>query len=283
MEVFRDIDSLGNYLSAHRCQGRSTGLVPTMGALHQGHLSLLSNALEENDIVICSVYVNPTQFNNAEDLENYPRQEAEDLRILEQNGCHAVFVPDDEIMYVEDPVIRIGFGDMEGIMEGEFRPGHFNGVAMVVAKLLNAVNPDRAYFGQKDLQQFLLIERMVKDLGFRTKLRCIPIYREETGLAMSSRNLRLSQEEKNRAVNIYKMLSRSAKMLESGERWEEVHKEGINFLRENGLEPEYFEAVSAQTLARQTNVFDGNRVALCVAAYVGKIRLIDNLILGGSL
>lgn len=282
MEVFREPDSLQKFLSAHRCAGRSIGLVPTMGALHDGHLSLLSNALRENDIVVSTIYVNPTQFNNAEDLEKYPRQEQHDLQMLEESGCHAVFVPPDEVMYPERPRVTVGFSEMEASMEGEFRPGHFNGVALVVAKLFNAVQPDRAYFGQKDLQQYLIIRQLVRDLGFRVTLRCIPIFREASGLAMSSRNQRLTDQERTRAAHIHRMLQESATRLREGGSWEQVQKGGLDYLSENGLRPEYFEYVDVETLAGHPNHFDGNEVALCVAAYVGTIRLIDNLILDRS-
>ncbi len=282
MEVFRDIISLGKYLSAQKCQGNAIGLVPTMGALHRGHLSLLERAMGENDIVISSIYVNPTQFNNSEDLKKYPRQEDQDLAMLEKAGCHAVFVPTDDIMYTGDPVVQITFGEMDRVMEGEFRPGHFNGVAMVVSKLFNAVQPDRAYFGQKDLQQFLIIQQLVKDLGFQTELVRVPIFREENGLAMSSRNLHLSDEERETASHIYQMLKEADLKLSNGESWGDVQAYGMQYLRRYGLTPDYFEAVHAETLVRVANDFTGNKVALCVAAFVGNIRLIDNLILGGS-
>ncbi len=282
MEVFRDINSLGKYLFAHKCAGRTIGLVPTMGALHQGHMSLLDHALEENDIVVSTIYVNPTQFNNAEDLENYPRQEEKDLNMLASAGSHAVFVPADEDMYPDKPVVAFQFGEMDSMMEGEFRPGHFNGVALVVSKLLNAVKPDRAYFGQKDLQQFLIIRKLVADLGFPVDLRCVPIYREQSGLAMSSRNQRLSEAGFDTASSIYRMLQDSARRLSGGDNWESVREDGLNYLTGNGLKPEYFEAVDAESLERMSNHFDGKKVALCVAAYVDNVRLIDNLILGGS-
>ncbi len=281
MEVFKEINSLRKYLSEHRCRQKSIGLIPTMGALHEGHLSLLEQSLRENDISVCSIYVNPTQFNNPEDLVNYPRQEKGDLQLLKQAGCDAVFMPENEEMYRAQPVLTINFGELENVLEGKYRPGHFNGVALVVSKLLNAVQPDRAYFGQKDLQQFLIINKLVEDLGFPVDLRCVPILRENSGLAMSSRNLRLSEKERAEASFIYKMLGQAAEQIKVGKSWEVVQRDGMHYLRENKLEPEYFELVDAQTMQPLTNDFNGKKVALCVAAYKSNVRLIDNLIIEG--
>lgn len=282
MEVFRDITSLRKYLSEHTCRQKSVGLVPTMGALHNGHLSLLNQSMRENDISVCSIYINPAQFNNSEDLVNYPRQEEEDIHMLKEAGCDAVFVPGDMEMYAVPPAVTINFSSLDSVMEGRYRPGHFNGVALVVAKLFNAIQPDNAYFGQKDLQQFLIIKILIRDLGFLTTVHCVPIFRDPSGLALSSRNMRLDDEEKIRAASIHAMLKNASQRLLAGDNWVEVHDESIHFLRQNGLEPEYLEAVDAETLHAVTNDFTGKRVALCVAAYIGNVRLIDNLIIQGS-
>jgi pantoate--beta-alanine ligase len=281
MEVFRDITSLRKYLSEHICRQKSVGLVPTMGALHKGHLSLLNYSKQENDISVCSIYINPAQFNNLEDLVKYPRQEEADLQMLKEAGCDAVFVPGDMEMYTAPPVVTINFSALDQVMEGRYRPGHFNGVALIVAKLFNAVQPDNAYFGQKDLQQFLIIKILIRDLGFMTTVHCVPIYRDPSGLALSSRNMRLEAEEKARAASIYAILKNASERLLTGDDWSVIQEESIQFLKNKGMEPEYLEAVDAETLQSVTNDFAGKRVAICVAAYMGNVRLIDNLIIQG--
>src|ERR1043165_7630788 len=187
MEIFKEIQSLKAFLSQKR-NSVSIGLVPTMGALHAGHLSLIEASKRENQLTVCSIFVNPAQFNNAKDLEKYPRTLERDLGMLEKAGCDVVFAPDAKMMYEAEPMIKFDFGDLDKILEGEFRPGHFSGVALVVSKFFHIIKPTVAYFGQKDFQQFKVIEKLVKELKFDLQLKPMPIFRESDGLAMSSRN-----------------------------------------------------------------------------------------------
>ena len=279
MEVYTEIDPIQEYLRNQRFSGKTIGLVPTMGALHSGHLSLLRACNSENDITVCSIFVNPTQFNNPEDLKLYPRQLDEDLAELEQHGCDAVFLPDETVMYREKPVLSFNFGRLEQVMEGKFRPGHFNGVGIVVAKLFNIINPDRAYFGQKDLQQFAVIQQMVKDLSFGVELHREPIVREPDGLAMSSRNMRLNPQERRMASSLYAALRAGEEALKAGDEPERIKRKCMNWLEDQGVKPEYFEIVDAETLEPVMNDFGKKSVALCVAGMVGPVRLIDNLVI----
>lgn len=278
MKVFRDIDPLQKYLSECKCSRQKIGLVPTMGALHAGHLSLLRTSLKENDLTVCSIYVNPTQFNNSSDFQLYPRQEKQDLDFLEETGCDVVFIPSDDLMYQEKPKVIFGFGLLEEVMEGKFRPGHFNGVALVVSKLLHLIDPDHAYFGQKDLQQYLIIRQLVVDLGFSVTLHCVPIERGADGLALSSRNLRLTEAEKKLAANIYRHLIVASERLVAGASPEKICAESAEALDDLGFRTEYFVIADAESLQPLSNVSEGKRVAICVAAYLGDVRLIDNVI-----
>jgi len=279
MEVFKEITPLREYLESHKIQGKSIGLVPTMGALHSGHLALIRKAIEENDIVVCSIYVNPTQFNNSADLQSYPRELVEDLELLQKEGCHIVFTPTDEVMYPQETVLKVNFGLLEKVMEGKFRPGHFNGVATVVSKLFHIVNPDYAYFGQKDLQQFAVIKRLVQDLSFPVQLRCVDIVREEDGLAKSSRNLRLSEEERKKSIILHQSLLKVANMLLGGSNIESCIKTAEKMFELPGVQLEYFEIVDIDTLQPVSNISGKNSVAICVAAFIGDVRLIDNKVI----
>lgn len=279
MEVFKEITPLREYLQSHKIQGKSIGLVPTMGALHSGHLALIRKAIEENDIVVCSIYVNPTQFNNSADLQSYPRELIEDLELLQKEGCHTVFTPSDEVMYPQETVLKVNFGLLENVMEGKFRPGHFNGVATVVSKLFHIVNPDYAYFGQKDLQQYAVIKQLVQDLSFPVQLRCVDIVREEDGLAKSSRNLRLSEEERKKSIILHQSLLKVADMLLSGSDIENCVKTAERMFELPGVQLEYFEIVDIDTLQPVSNISGKNSVAICVAAFIGEIRLIDNKVI----
>lgn len=278
MEVFKDIIPLKNYLKSHRFKGKSIGLVPTMGALHEGHISLVENAREDNDITVCSIYVNPTQFNNKNDLKAYPRNLEKDLSMLEEKGCDVVFVPSDDIMYAEKSAMTISFGSLEHVMEGKFRPGHFNGVGIVVSKLLNIVQPDKAYFGQKDLQQYLIIKRLVNELMFPVEIKQVNIVREADGLAKSSRNLRLSKEDRQKSVVLYRALLKVKEELEKGKNVDEARAQAATMFNVNGVQLEYLEIVDTTNLRTVENVSKEKDVAVCVAAMVGDIRLIDNII-----
>ena len=279
MEVFTSIPSLKNFLLQQRLQNKSIGLIPTMGALHEGHISLIDTAKTQNDITVCSIFVNPTQFNNPEDLAKYPRTLEEDCAMLEKAGCSAVFAPSVEEMYPEKPMLTINFGLLETVMEGASRPGHFNGVGIVVSKLFNIVEPHRAYFGQKDLQQVTIVNRMVEDLSFNLELIICPTIRETDGLAMSSRNRRLSEEERAHAPIIYKILLDAKEKLRAGEDIEEV-KESVQleFNVLAGFELDYFDVVNTKTLQPIHTIGNAGTTALCIATFLGPVRLIDNII-----
>jgi pantoate--beta-alanine ligase len=279
MIIIEDPSNLISLLKKQKADHKKIGFVPTMGALHQGHASLFQISAAENDLTVASIFVNPIQFNNAADLEKYPRTLDKDLEILEKAGCNIVFSPSQETMYPSNPLININFGSLEKVMEGKFRPGHFNGVAIVVAKLFNMVQPDNAYFGQKDLQQYMIIKQMVKDLSFQVNIRACPIIRENDGLAMSSRNMRLSKEARQIAPKIKEALDLASgfiSQLSPAEIKEKV-KDFISKVPE--IELEYFEIADSETLAPVINVKEHKGIALCIAAHLDRVRLIDNILL----
>ena len=279
MQVFKTIFSLQEFLQAVRLSGYSVGLVPTMGALHTGHLSLIEASKKQNDLTVCSIFVNPTQFNNAHDLSVYPRTLDTDCQMLDSVGCDIVFAPSAEEMYPNLPNIKFNFGDLERVMEGQFRPGHFNGVGIVVSKLFNIVQPDNAYFGQKDLQQCAVVNRLVKDLSFSLMLNICPTQRETDGLAMSSRNRNLSPEQRADAPHIYKALQKVAELLRQNKSSEEVKTFVRQYFKALPIfELEYFEISDFETLQPIDELQKG-KTALCIAAFMGKTRLIDNVIL----
>jgi pantoate--beta-alanine ligase len=215
MYVFTDIVSLQTHLRIRKEDGKKIGLVPTMGALHPGHLSLIHRAKQECETVVCSIYVNPTQFNNKNDLAKYPRTLESDRLLLEEANCDVAFIPDDTIMYPQPVNLIFNFGYLETVMEGKYRKGHFNGVGVVVSKLFHIINPDIAYFGQKDLQQFSIIRQLVSDLSFNILLICCPIMREADGLAMSSRNARLNTTQRAIAPVLHQTLQHARSWLKS--------------------------------------------------------------------
>ena len=277
MEIFSQIGPLRAFLEQKKLLGKSVGFVPTMGALHMGHQALIRESLQENSITVCSIYVNPTQFNSADDLSNYPRTLERDIDILNKTGCDALFCPSNDEIYEERSVITIHSGYLEHILEGTFRPGHFSGVATVVAKLLNIVQPARTYFGQKDFQQFKIVECLVKDLKFNTQLRCISTTREDDGLAMSSRNMRLSTEQRATAIIFYQSLRLARRRFLEGLSMTSIKEEVKAYCESNpGIQLEYLELVDTTNFMIQENV-TGNAILL-IAGYVGEIRLIDNLL-----
>jgi pantoate--beta-alanine ligase len=261
--------------------GFIVGLVPTMGALHAGHIALVEAARQTCDVVITSVFVNPIQFNNPDDLARYPRTLEADAAMLEAAGCDAVFAPSASEMYSQQPALRLNFGDLETVMEGAFRPGHFNGVGIVVAKLFNLVQPDRAYFGQKDLQQVAVIRRLIQDLSFPIELIRFPTVREMDGLAMSSRNRNLTADERAVAPAIFESLTLAQRLLAGGQTVEEVKAVVADFFsaRANvGFRLEYIEVANADTLRPALMVQAPGQTAICIAANLGKVRLIDNVV-----
>ncbi|MCS7018941.1 MAG: pantoate--beta-alanine ligase [Cytophagales bacterium] len=277
MEIFQKTAELMHWRNAHRPQ--SVGFVPTMGALHAGHISLVERAKSENHLTVCSIFVNPTQFNNADDLKYYPRTPEQDLEMLQAAGCDAVFMPDEVEMYAAPPQMRLHFGNLEQVMEGAHRPGHFNGVGLVVSKLFHMVQPDVAYFGQKDLQQFLIIKRLVTDLSFPVRLVCCPVVREPDGLAMSSRNMRLSKQAREQAPALYRALNVAKQRILNGEKPDLVCAEVAAQLNENpSFHVEYLVLVDTENLRQVHHPQACEEYALCIAAFVEQVRLIDNLI-----
>jgi pantoate--beta-alanine ligase len=278
MEIFYEIKPLRAFLKAKQRQQFTIGLVPTMGALHEGHLELIRTSRSQNDITICSIYVNPTQFNNAVDLEKYPRTLDSDKEKLERAGCDLIFAPSNEEMYQRKSEIGFDVGEIGSVLEGEFRPGHFNGVAQVVCKLFNIIQPSRAYFGQKDFQQYKVIEKLVDELQFDIQLTSVPIFRERSGLAMSSRNQRLNENEKASATVFYQSLLMASELLKKGEQIIAV-KDKVRQMCEAkpNVKLEYIEWVDTKNLKPVQNVLAGS--VLLIAGYVGEVRLIDNLLL----
>ncbi len=280
MELLKTIEEVRKYCFSSQKEGLQVGLVPTMGALHEGHLSLVRSAGNDTDRVVASIFVNPIQFNNSSDLAKYPRTLEKDLEMLEKAGCHAVFAPSEEEMYAAKPLVSMHFGSLETVMEGAFRPGHFSGVGVVVAKLFNIIRPDQAYFGQKDLQQFLVIQQMVKDLSIPVRLHCCPVIREVDGLAMSSRNVRLTAQNRPVAARIYESLKLGASLLRKKESVDATKKAVADFLAQyKELHPEYFEIADGVTLAPVVKAEEHARIALCTAVFLDGVRLIDNLVM----
>ena len=279
MKVIKTVRELKQAVSELKQAGKVVGLVPTMGALHAGHMSLVDRARRENDVVVVSVFVNPTQFNNKEDLRTYPRTEEQDCRMLEAAGCDIVFMPTVEEIYPEPDNRVFDLGPVAEVMEGKFRPGHFNGVCQIVSKLFYAVTPDRAYFGEKDFQQIAVIRAMVKDLSIPVELRPCPIVRQEDGLALSSRNALLNDEERKIALNISKTLFASCEYAKSHS-VAETHDFVVSTINSvEGLEVQYYEIVDGTTLQNVSDWKDSNYIVGCITVFCGHIpvRLIDNI------
>ena len=264
-------------MQQHRDQGQSIGLVPTMGALHQGHLSLMNRARQDNEIVVASVFVNPTQFNNPDDLRTYPRTEEADCQAMESVGVDYAFIPTVEEIYPEPDTRVFDLGPVAEVMEGAMRPGHFNGVAQIVSKLFAWTLPTRAYFGEKDYQQIAVIRKMAELEGFEFEIVACPILRHEDGLAMSSRNVRLTPEQRGIAPMIRKVLLESLE-LKDAKTVSEVKqfvKEKIDSVK--GLTTEYYEIVDSKTMQPIAEWADAETAVGCVTVYCGEVRLIDNI------
>ena len=285
MQIFRYTAGLQNHIKGVKKTGRSIGFVPTMGALHKGHLSLLQTSRNNSGYTVVSIFVNPTQFNNPEDFSNYPVQLDKDFALLRDAGCDAVFVPTADEIYTAGtntlPHYELGF--LENIMEGKFRFGHFQGVCQVVDRLLDIVIPDYLFLGQKDLQQCKVIEKLLEIKGKKEKVKLIicPTVREQDGLAMSSRNQRLTESERMKSVAIFNVLSELKNIYGKGSLNENIDK-CYKELDEAGIIVEYLELVNTDTLEILNEWPDPDSVissSLCIAAYLGKIRLIDNMIL----
>ncbi len=278
MQICKTLTELKQAIDPFKHHYKRIGFVPTMGALHEGHISLYQRCKSECDITVASIFVNPIQFNNEEDLKKYPRTEAHDLDMLKSVGCDIVFMPPVEVMYPETSEIKIFFGNIETTLEGQYRPGHFSGVGVVVSKLFNMVRPDVAYFGQKDLQQYLIIKFMVNQLSFPVEVVCCEIKREVDGLAMSSRNVRIAPEHRVDAAKIYQSLLSAQNLIQKSS-IENIKSQIAAFYAPNTfLELEYFEIVSAETLQPLQDVNSSTHIAICVACKLGAVRLVDNLI-----
>ena len=281
MWAFHQFSPLKDFLNRQRAQGRSVGFVPTMGALHEGHLSLIRQSNDAHEVTVCCIFVNPTQFNDPADLLKYPRTEAQDLYLLEQANCAVAFVPSDQEVYPHGygsgPEFR--FGVLDRTMEGAFRPGHFKGVAQVVHRLLQMVEPDALYMGQKDFQQVAIVREMIRQANLPARLVMCSTVREENGLAMSSRNVRLSEGERLRAALLYEVLQ-DVKSRAQGDNLAALEKEALQRLAEEpGFRPEYFCIADGKTLQPVRDLADSDFVVACVACWVGEVRLIDNLII----
>lgn len=276
MNKIEVVEELEQFISDVKSNGKTVGLVPTMGALHEGHLSLVELAKAKCDVVVVSIFVNPTQFNNAADLEKYPRTLENDMALLEPHGVDLIFVPSvDEIYPPNYKVDAIDLGELDRVMEGEHRPGHFQGVVQVVKRLFEIVQPDFAFFGQKDFQQVAVIKFMVDYFKLPVAIVECPIIRSEKGLALSSRNMRLSTEEKELALVIYKTMMQIQEQ-SSDFTPAEWSKKGADLIDAGGLQTEYLEIVHPLTLQKLTDEWVDGAVC-CVAAYCGAVRLIDNM------
>jgi len=278
MDIFTEINPVRAFLKGKRRQNFSVGLVPTMGALHQGHLELIKASMMENDLTVCSIYINPTQFNNLSDLEKYPRTLESDKQLLAAAGCDVIFAPTNTEMYIKQSDLHFDFGHLDKILEGEFRPGHFSGVALVVSKLFNIVQPNKAYFGQKDFQQFKIISKLVEELLLDMVISSVPIVREPSGLAMSSRNQRLSDADRAKATLFYQSLLMAKSLLQKGNPLEFVKtkvREKCGVVQ--GIKLEYIELVDIENL--KPSHFVPSKTILLIAGFVGEVRLIDNLLL----
>lgn len=278
MIVFRTRKEIETYALHMRAEGKTIGFVPTMGALHQGHMELVRRAVAENEAAVCSIFVNPIQFNNPEDLKHYPRTLEKDLQMLEDAGCQVVFYPPVEEMYPEPETKVYDFGPLDKVMEGRYRPGHFNGVAIVVKKLFDLVHPHRAYFGEKDYQQLAIIQALVRMERLEVEIVPCPIVREEDGLAMSSRNMRLSVEQRKQATYIYQTLLEARSRYSSTDlaglkAWVETR---INSMPEMQLE--YFEIADPQSLQTIVEPKPSGDVIACIVVQLGAVRLIDNMV-----
>ena len=277
MLIVQTIAELKACLNGEREQGHSVGLVPTMGALHAGHASLVERSVKENDVTVVSIFLNPTQFNDKKDLERYPRTLEADCLLLEKCGAQVVFAPSVDEVYPEPDTRVFSYPPTDAVMEGAFRPGHFNGECQIVSKLFDYVEPDRAYFGEKDYQQICVIRRMVEDLKMDINIVACPVIREESGLARSSRNTLLSDEERQLAAHIYRVLSESRKKQMSVAETHDFVVREIDAIE--GLKVQYFSIVDGLTLADVSTWDDAESVVGCITVYCGAvpIRLIDHI------
>ena len=278
MVIFNEKEKLTPAIVELKNQNKTIGFIPTMGALHEGHMSLVKASKAQNDYTIVSIFVNPTQFNNPEDLEKYPRTEEKDIELLTKNGCDFVYLPTVNDLYATNEVAKkYDFGTIDKVMEGASRPGHFDGVATIVSKLFRAVKPTRAYFGEKDFRQIRIIQEMVKQEGLDVLIMPMPIYRAETGLAFSSRNARLSTQQTDDAPQIYSILSKAVALKNEGKDVAEITKFVENEFENSPFKLEYFEITDENSLETIQHFSDAKNIRGFVVAYAGEVRLIDNI------
>jgi pantoate--beta-alanine ligase len=277
MIILRNLPEVQSLIAELKTENKSIGFVPTMGALHQGHITLVEKSKSQNDFTIVSVFVNPTQFNNLEDLEKYPRTEDADVQLLEQAGVDAVFFPTVEVIYPDGAESsKFEFNGLENQMEGKFRPGHFDGVGTVVNRFFEIIHPNRAYFGEKDYQQLRIIQKMVENLGLDLEIVPVPIKRADDGLAMSSRNKRLTPEMLDESPKIYEILQKAKKYIQTHS-VEETKKMVEEEFSKTKLELEYIEIADEKTLESLADFTPDQGIRAFIAAFAGDIRLIDNL------
>lgn len=280
MKVINKTSDLQAIIEQFKNDEKSIGLVPTMGALHKGHLSLVKNSISNNDITVVSIFVNPTQFNNPNDLASYPRMVDKDLELLQTVGCDVVFAPEADDIYSKsetDSRFEFDFEGLDKVMEGKFRPGHFNGVVQIVSKLFDLVRPDRAYFGEKDFQQLAIIRLMTRRYNLPIEIVPCPIVREDSGLALSSRNSLLKDNEKQVAQHIYAVLNESRQFVPQTE-VEELKQCVIAAIEQKPeLKVEYFDIVDGHTLKSIGKWDEYDYVVGCITVFCGNVRLIDNI------
>lgn len=280
MIIFKHAADVASHLQKAKLANLTIGFVPTMGALHQGHISLLQNCKTTCNITVASIFINPTQFNNADDFKEYPVTLDQDIYLLEKNGCDILFLPDVNEIYPEGTEIKKHFdlGHLETILEGEYRPGHFQGVCLVVERLLNIIDPTHLFMGQKDYQQCMIVKRLLELMQSEIQIIICPTLREESGLAMSSRNLRLNDEQKLQATDIYKTLVFIKQNIKSVS-LNNIKKEAEEYLNSKGFKIDYVEIANADNL-KILNEWDGKQKLIAlIAAFIGDVRLIDNLLL----
>ena len=277
MKIFKDSKSLNVYLDTQRLIAAKIGFVPTLGALHEGHLSLIRQSTQVADITVCSIFINPLQFNNAEDFKKYPKTIKNDIALLEQSGCEVLFMPDEKEIYPDEAsrVPHYDLGYAATIFEGKFRPGHFDGVCLVVERLLRIVKPDFLLLGQKDFQQCIIIERLIRLMNQDTQLIICPTVREESGLAMSSRNLRLSPSERKTAASIHQHLIWIKEKL-SIDNFHDLQKKAISDLEKMGFKTDYLELAKRNTLEPIDVFEEGEQAIILIAVFLNGVRLIDN-------
>ncbi len=276
MQVFQQISEVKTYISSQKQQHKIIGFVPTMGALHQGHISLINESKKVCDITVCSIFVNPTQFNNANDLTRYPRTPEVDIQLLEQAGCDVVYMPDVKDIYPTTDTRQFNFGYLDTILEAEHRPGHYNGVGQVVSILLTGIEPNKAFFGSKDYQQVMIVKALVKQLKLPIEIISCPILREDDGLAMSSRNMLLTPEERKIAKLVPIMMEEArdiAKQIGVSAAKSYIHNEVVKVPI---MKLDYYEVCDTETLEPLTALKPNQRAISLIAVFVGNIRLIDN-------